>query len=334
MDRTYFFSLDEIEPQIRDPGGSITSATADHVSGFENISFSSLRLKKGGALEPLWHPNAHKIGYCLEGKALVKVRGPGHTDGFTVEKGDMFFIPKGYIHHVANLGDQEVHIPFAFSHVLPEWMRLSKALDSLSEEVFNATFSTPAGYLEGLKKGGGALIHVPSPSTNVAATAPASRLKFNIGASPKVIQTRGGYLQNGTKANLPVLEGLGLLGFGLKPKGIVEPHWHTNAGELVYIVRGKTRITLLSPDMEPQVFEVGVGQGVFAPASHFHNIENTGSEDVEVIAFFSHAQPDYIGFGEAVGSCSDEILASVFNVPSNSFDRMDKPQGPLVIVPV
>ena len=63
-----------------------------------------------------------------------------------------------------------------------------------------------------------------------------SRFKFNIAASSKVINDKGGYLQLGTKSNLPVLDGLGILGFGMNPKGSVEPHWHTNAGELVYIV--------------------------------------------------------------------------------------------------
>lgn len=82
---------------------------------------------------------------------------------------------------------------------------------------------------------------------------------------------------------MPILEGLGILGFGLNPKGVVEPHWHTNAGELVYIVKGQTRITVLAPDGKVEVMEVNGGQGAFAPASHFHNIENIGKEKVEVI---------------------------------------------------
>lgn len=137
----------------------------------------------------------------------------------------------------------------------------------------------------------------------------------------------------GTKANLPVLEGLGLLGFGLNLKGIVEPHWHTNAGELIYIIKGQTRITVLSPDGHTDVLEVNGGEGAFAPASYFHNIENIGGDDVKVIAFFSHHNPDYIGIGEAIGSYSNDLLASVFNTSPDYFDAFKKPEGPLVIVP-
>ncbi len=146
--------------------------------------------------------------------------------------------------------------------------------------------------------------------------------------------TKGGYLQVGTRVNLPKLEGLGILSFGLNPKGIVEPHWHTIAGELVYIVKGKTRITVLSPDGQVEVLEVSAGEGAFAPASYFHNIENIGSDPVEVIAFFSNSDPDYLGIGEVVGSYSNELLASVFNTSPDYFNEFQKPEKPLVIVPV
>ena len=113
--------------------------------------------------------------------------------------------------------------------------------------------------------------------------------------------TKGGYLQLATKINLPILDGLGILGFGLNPNGVVEPHWHTNAGELVYIVKGTTRITVLAPDGKVDVMEVKGGEGAFAPASYFHNIQNIGKDQVEVVAFFSNADPDYIGIGEVIG---------------------------------
>jgi len=133
---------------------------------------------------------------------------------------------------------------------------------------------------------------------------------------------------------LPVLEGLGILGFGLNPKGVVEPHWHTNAGELVYIVKGKTKITVLAPDGNVEVLNVNGGQGAFAPASHFHNIENVGSDNVEVIAFFTNAEPNYIGIGEVIGSFPNEVLASVFNVSPDYFVNFKKTEEPLIIVPL
>jgi oxalate decarboxylase len=328
-----FFSLESIKPQKSSAGGNLTYVTLDETPGLVNISFASLKLNKGGIQEPTWHPNANKIGYCLQGNALVSIRSPVGVDVFTVEEGDVFFIPKGYVHHLVNVGDRENSIAFALDHHKPQAMYVSQAVASISDSVFSATFHTSPGFSDDLKKSKNPGLIKTLPSVKGSPELISSRFKFNIGASSKSVDTKGGYLQLATKTNLPVLEGLGILGFGLNRKGVVEPHWHTNAGELIYIVKGQTRITVLSPDGHVEVMAVNDGQGAFAPASHFHNIENIGEEEVEVIAFFSHAEPDYIGIGEVIGSYPNEVLASIFNVSPHYFDTFKKPSGPLVIAP-
>ena len=334
MSTQYFFNLDSIKPQKNNEAGSITYVTSKEVSGFSNISFINLKLNKNGVIEPIWHPNASKIGYCLEGNFLISIRTPTTTENFTVKPGEIFFIPQGYVHHIENSGETAGTLNFALNNTNPETMHFSEAVRSLSENVFNSTFNTPAHFVEGLKKSKENNLLKIVPGLKKASSSIENRFKFDIDKSNKVILTKGGYLQIGTKATLPTLQGLGILGFGLNPKGIVEPHWHTNAGELVYIVKGKTRITLLSPNGKVEVLEVNGGQGAFAPASYFHNIENIGSDEVKVIAFFSHHEPDYIGIGEVLGSYSNELLASVFSTASNYFDTLKKPEKPLVIVPV
>lgn len=329
-----FFSLGSIKAQKDLPGGSLTHVTSDQAPGFVNISFASLTLKNHGALEPIWHPNANKIGYCVQGKAKISLRTADKMSDFEVKAGEVFFIPKGAIHDVVNNNTQETNIVFAFDNTKPEVMCLSKAINSLSDSVFASTFNSAPDFFQGLKKNPKSELiktlqngTTPTPDTT-------SPYKFNIAASDKPILTKGGYLQLATKPNLPVLEGLGILGFGLNRKGVVEPHWHTNAGELVYIVKGRTRITVLAPDGTIDVMEVKGGEGAFAAASHFHNIENIGDENVEVIAFFSNAEPDYIGIGEAVGAFSNDVLGSVFNVSPSYFDAIKKPETPLIIVPI
>lgn len=334
MASKFFFSLKSIKPQKKTGAGSVTYVTGKEVPGLVNIAFANLKLNKKGVTEPIWHPNANKIGYSVQGKALVSIRTPNNNEVFTVQKGEIFFIPRGYVHHIENIGDKESVINLALDNTHPEIMYLSQAIDSISNSVFSSTFNTSPAFIAGLKKSKKHNFFTSlSPGLNDRSFI-ASRYKFNIEDSRKTVVTKGGYLQIGTKMNLPTLQGLGILGFGLNKKGIVEPHWHTNAGELVYIVKGKTRITVLSPDGKVDILEVTAGQGAFAPASHFHNIENIGTEEVEVIAFFSHAEPDYMGIGEVVGSYSNKLLSSIFNVSPNYFDSFKKPKGPLVIVPI
>lgn len=332
MPSKFFFSLSSILPRST-AAGSWTHVTSKEAPGFVNISFGNLKLNRRGSLAPIWHPNANKLGYCLDGVVLVSIRSPARSEVFTVKKGEIFFIPQGYVHHIENIHENESVISFAFNHSLPETMTLSKAVYSISDSVFNSTFKTDTGFVESLRKlNGNELIKTLPPLAKDPGFIE-SPYKFDIEKSKKAIFTKGGYLQVGTKTNLPILKGLGILGFGLNPKGIVEPHWHTNAGELVYIVKGQTRITVLSPDGNVDVLEVKGGEGAFAPASYFHNIENIGPGEVEVVAFFTHEDPDYIGIGEALGSYSNELLTSIFNTSPNYWETFKKTEQPLVIVP-
>lgn len=329
----FFFSLEAIKSQSFEEG-ALTSVTAHDVPGFVNISFENLRLHKGAILLPIWYPNAAKLCYCTEGRALVTMRTPSKVENFSVESGEMFFIPQGYVHSIQNGGENECVLKCALNHVLPEVMHFAAAIYSLSDTVFNATFNSSSGFVEGLKRSKSESLITTAPLSKETVYNPTSVYKFDIGKSAKPVLTKGGYLQLGTKKTLPTLEGLGILRFGLNAKGAVEPHWHTNAGELVYIVKGKTCITLLSPNGAVEIVEVNGGEGIFAPASYFHNIENVGLEPVEVIAFFSHADPDYIGIGEVMGAYSSEVLASVFKVNPSYFENFKKPEAPLIIVPL
>lgn len=329
-----FFSLQTIKPTKCNAAGTVTCVTSKEVPGFVNVSLIHLHLKKKTLLEPLWHPNANKLGYCLQGTLLVTMRTPTSVENYTVKAGEIFFIPRGFIHHFESIGELDCEAVFALDHAQPEVMHLTKAIYSISDSVFNFTFNTNSNFVEGLKKTKleDPLISLPQIYKKMGPST--SRYKLNIEESDKPIMTKGGYLQLGTKEKLPELQGLGLLAFGLNQKGCVEPHWHTNAGELIYIVTGKTRITVLSPEGKVEVMEANSGEGVFAAASHFHNIENIGNEEVKVIAFFTDAQPDYMGIAEVMGAYSNAQLGSIFNVSPSYFDSLKKISDPLVIVPV
>ncbi len=333
MENKFFFDSAKKQPETQSEAGSFILITDKDVPGFNNIAYGKLKLNQGGAIEPIWHPNANKIGYCTQGKLLVSIRTPETNEVFTVSKGEMCFIPKGYVHHFENLDAKESVISFAFDNNFPELMQFSKAIYSLKDTVFNTTFHSNSSFAEGLAKTKSNTVLRKLPKTSSIGK-DSSKYKFNIEGAGKPVQTPGGYLRFGIQSVFPALQGLGILGFGLNAKGCVEPHWHTNAGELVFIVKGATRITILSPDGSITTHEVGAGQGIFAPASHFHNIENISSEEAEVIAFFNNAAPDYIGVAEVFGSYSNDFLASVFNVEPGYFEQFKKTEKPLIIVPV
>lgn len=330
MNNKHFFNLNTLKPKMSGTGGSRTYVGKNEVSALNGISFELLKLNKDQALEPIWHPNANTIGYCLQGDLIVSILTPSTHETFTIQEGDVFFIPKGALHYLANEGDNEGQVAFAFSHDTLEELNLPQAVYSLSDFAFDATFGKAPHLLEDIQKSKQDSLFIQN-GVNKKMPMISSRFKFNIDESNRYLTTKGGYLQAATKPNLPIIEGLGVFTFGLNPKGIVEPHWHTNAGELIYVIKGHVRVSVLSPDGSHDVQEIQAGEGGFAPESYFHSIENLENEDAKIVAFFNHADPNYIGIGQAVGLFSNEVLTSIFHLSPDRLKQFTPPTAALVI---
>ena len=146
MNKKHFFSLNSLKPQKSGNGGNRTSVTKNEVSSLDKISLESLRLKKGSSLEPIWHPNANKIGYCLQGKALVTVLTPSFHDVAELRPGEGAFAPASYFHYIENLTKDNAEIAAFFSHPDPDYIGVGQAVSECSKEVLASTFNRPVEF--------------------------------------------------------------------------------------------------------------------------------------------------------------------------------------------
>lgn len=337
MPKTHFFNFNSFKPQKSYPGGSRASLTDVELPILDGlgISLAILKLAPGHRREPHWHPNAGELGYCIQGKALITVFSPGNQhDTFTVEAGEIFFVPKGYIHYVANTGDEELQVVIGFSHALPEDIDLSAAIHSMSDRVLGATFATNPSFFAGLKKGEKDVFITGKgiPPKPEFPSIP-SRFKFDVNAINPQIESKGGSARIANSYTLPTLEDIAMFNLHLNVNGVREPHWHPNAHELNYVIRGKAFLRILSPGGHVDEAEIGPGEGSFIPASYFHHIENAGKEDLHMAVFFSNAMPNDIGISGALSAYSDEDLAAVFKVPVSYFANFKRIQKDVMVVP-
>jgi oxalate decarboxylase len=288
------------------------------------MAIAVIELKKGGFREPHWHPNANEMTYCTEGKALITLFGPPNTkDTFTLSKGEVLFIPKGYLHHIENIHSGKSSFVLAYDHRSPEDLDLSQSVGSMSTHVLASAFGAKKeeiaiwkkGAKEGFiawKKSGGALSPIPNPH------------KLDLERIRPQIDTKGGVARTATAANFPVLRNLALFSLRLYKKGVREPHWHPNATELNFVIRGKARLTILSPGGKVDTFELGAHQGSIIPSGYFHHIENIGPGELHMTVYFNNEAPSDIGLTGGLSAFSNELLASLFSLDSNFFTHIQK----------
>lgn len=336
MSSVHTFNLEAIKPQSVCNGGTRSIANADNFHILKGMSLYSLHLDKGGVREPHWHPNAVELGYCLTGRAIMTIFSPGAGhDTFTVDAGEIVFVPRGYLHHIENFYEGETKFAIAFNHEKPEDIGISGATGSMSDRVLGHTFGVDSQYFDKFNKSShDILITSKSATTTTMPTynkAP-NRHKLNLKGTPPLVQTKGGSASFAAANNFEILYGLACAILTLKPKGIREPHWHPNAAELDYVVSGRARMTIFSPGDSIDTFEVGPGEIVFIPPAYFHYIENIGGDDMQFAVFFSHERPEDLGISGSFGAYSNEVLASVFGVQSTLLNSLPKYQEDLFIV--
>jgi len=105
---THAFNLDGTKPQFSSPTGSRTTMNADNFPVLKGMGAVLLRLQKGGIREPHWHPNAAELSLCLSGNVKMTIYGTNTShDTFTIGRGDITFVPSGYVHDVENIGNEE-----------------------------------------------------------------------------------------------------------------------------------------------------------------------------------------------------------------------------------
>lgn len=334
MAQLHHFQLNKTPPQKLYEDGSRIDATQENFPALKGMALSYLTLKANGVREPHWHPNANELSYCIEGRALMTIFSPGGGhDTFIIEPGTLSFVPMGYLHHIQNLGDTPVKMLLCFNHEVPEELNLSSTLAMIPQAALGATFGLDPSFFKNMNPSLKPLfIGKYSQEVPLELAWQNNRFKMNIEGIQPQIKNKGGSVRLSNQSLMPTLEGLTMYSLKLDARGVREPHWHPNAHELNYLIKGRARISLLSPGEQVDAFAMEPGDISFLPKGYYHYIENTGDDPVQFAVFFNHAMPSDIGLSGSLGAYSNELLADLFKVPSSYFNPLPKYQDDLFVV--
>lgn len=103
---------------------------------------------------------------------------------------------------------------------------------------------------------------------------------------PLILYDGGTTKQVGTY-NFPVSKGMAGVYMTLEPGAIRELHWHANAAEWAYVIEGRTRITLTSPEGKVEISDVDAGGLWYFPRGWGHSIEGLGPGNAKFLLVFN-----------------------------------------------
>jgi oxalate decarboxylase len=124
-------------------------------------------------------------------------------------------------------------------------------------------------------------------------------------------------------SDLQIMSRLSIRRLLLVPQGVREPHWHPNANELGYCLRGNHLVTIVGDDTRNS-FTISAGEMYFVQSGALHGVENIGREEGEVIIAFTHERPEDLGLSGTFGSFTDSVLGNTFGLPSSAFTNLKR----------
>jgi oxalate decarboxylase len=333
---THVFRLSQLKPQFVNAFGRRKSVTKEEFPILKRLSIYLLELQPGAFREPHWHPNANELGYCMKGSLLITIFGNGNVrNSFTIDKGEMFFVPSGFLHAIENVGPSTAEVTIAFSNEAPEDIGMSGSAGAMTLEVMGNTWGMPASHLSGLTRSLHDIVIGKSAGAReiLDAQRQPSDYKFSVEEqNPPGINTPYGGAKLARGTTWPILKEISMFSLRILGTGMREPHWHPDTAEMGYVVDGHARMTIRSPGSAVETYTLEAGDMYFIPRAYPHHIENIGSDTTHFLIFFDQATGGDIGYTGGLSAFPTRIVTPTLAAPGGTLPLLPNTPADLALV--
>ncbi|MER8406879.1 cupin domain-containing protein [Mesorhizobium sp. M1307] len=324
------------QPRFDGPMGSITHVDAGDLPIMRGLSIRGLRLAPNGVREPHWHANAHELGYCLRGEALITIAANhAQRESFVVGQGEMFFVPSGAMHSIENIGSEPAEFVLAFSHEHPEDFGLKAAFGAMSNAVLGNTYDLPSAAFEDFDRQQADLeiVAVQGHTLVEGQARHVNAYKYSVEATPPQIDFPAGTAHTTKAALWPALRDIAMFSVRITDRGMREPHWHPETAEMGYVAAGTARMTILDPDGKIDTYTVTQGDVYFIPPAYPHHIENIGAGTFHALIFFDQVSPGDVGYRSLINVFPRSVLAQSFGIAEDQLPHFPFTEIDPLLVP-
>ncbi|PLZ01704.1 cupin [Burkholderia sp. WAC0059] len=278
-------------------GGWARQVTQDDFAISADISGVNMRLAQNGIREMHWHQQA-EWAVMLDGHCRVTVIDElGRPQVADVKTGDLWYFPAGLPHSLQGIGSTGAEFLIAFDNgrasefntlLLTDWIAHTPP------EVLAKNFGVPADSFRNIPVDNLWIFQGEDPgplASDQAAVksprgAPPHPFVFSLGDSKPVRQTAGGMVQIADSTNFTVSTTVAAALVTVKPGAMRELHWHPNADEWQYYIKGQGRMTVFDTGPKAITNDFRAGDIGYVKKSLGHYVENTGDTDLVFMEIF------------------------------------------------
>ncbi|KAK4556301.1 hypothetical protein LTR86_006445 [Recurvomyces mirabilis] len=275
-------------------GGWTRQTTVRELPSSKEIAGVNMRLDKGVIRELHWHKEA-EWAYVLSGEVRVTAldsEGGSFIDD--LKEGDLWYFPSGHPHSLQGLGENGTEFLLVFdsggfseesTFILTDW------LAHTPKAVLSENFRIPPELLEHIPLSEKYIFQGTIPGSIEEEKPKAfkqSKLNFTfnmLDVEPQV--GSGGQAKIVDSRNFPISKTIAAGHLDIGPGSMREMHWHPNADEWSFFIKGRARVTIFAAEGTARTFDYMGGDVGVIPANMGHFIENlSDDEPLEVLEIF------------------------------------------------
>jgi oxalate decarboxylase len=300
-----------------------------------------MRLISGGVRELHWHLSA-EWAYMTAGSArITAVDQKGRAFVDDVKEGDLWLFPGGVPHSIQGLGEDGCQFLLVFSDgnfnefetfLLTDW------LHHTPKEVLAKNFNVPQSTFDNVpprerfifptqlprplaeEKKQVYEANGPVPNTFAFFTDKMQPTKVTAGGSVKIVD----------RNNFPPTDIAAAI-VTVRPGGMREMHWHPNADEWQYYVKGTARMTVFSAGGHARTMDFHPGDVGYIDQSLPHYIENIGDTDLLFLEVFPTPEYQDISLGEWLAHTPSRLVNEHIGTGEDFLAKISRTE--VVIVP-
>ena len=156
------------------------------------------------------------------------------------------------------------------------------------------------------------------------------RFDFAMHAMLPTFKTKGGEVRVVDSRNFPVSTTVAAAHVIVKPGALRELHWHQNADEWQYYIKGRGRMTVFFNGGKARTADFNKGDVGYVQRTLGHYIENTGGEDLIFLEMFRAPRFEDLSLSDWVSHTPPELVMQHLRITQEVLNRIPKGKVPVV----
>ena len=336
----FFWSSFNISPKRIQNGGWAREITSEDFAISEEIAGVNMHLAPGGIRELHWHQTAEWAIMTRGRCRITTIDIEGRPSVDDVEEGDLWYFPAGLPHSLQGLAPEGAEFVLAFDSGKQSESNTLLVTDWIAHtppEVLAKNFGVPKEVFRNIPLNNLWIFQGAEPGD--FADRAAARVQpdtepviFPLSRSKPYKESRSGRIQVADSTNFKIATTVASSLITVEPGGIREMHWHPNADEWQYYLRGQARMTVFNTGPKATTTDFRAGDVGVVRKNLGHYVENTGSDVMQFVGVFRAPRYEEVSLAEWLGHVPPELVMQHFNLTREDLEKL--PKGSRGVVPV